>query len=89
LTSCLASYGFAQSLVDPGAFTLFVEKLIYILAMHVDDSILTGKIGKLYIDFKNAFSERFEIEDLGPATCVLDRIIERNRKKRTLRLSQD
>jgi hypothetical protein len=41
LTSRLVSYGSTQSLVDPGVFTLFVYKLIYILAVYVDEFILT------------------------------------------------
>ena len=43
LTSRFVSYGFTQSLVDPRVFVVFIEKLIYILAVYVDDSILTGK----------------------------------------------
>ena len=42
LTAWLISYGFTLSLVDPGVFVLFVGRLIYILAVYVDDSILTG-----------------------------------------------
>jgi hypothetical protein len=89
LTSWLVSFGFTKSLVDPGVFTIFVEKLIYILAVYVDDSNLTGKMGKFFVDFKTAFSERFEIEDLGPAVWLTGCKFKRDREKRTLRLNQD
>jgi hypothetical protein len=76
VTSWLISYGFTQSLDDPGVFVVFIEKLIYILVVYVDDS-------------KAAFFERFEIEDLGHVSWLLGCIIERDREKRILRLSQD
>jgi hypothetical protein len=87
--SWLVSYGFIQSLVDPGFFVVFIEKLIYILVVYVDESILAGKAGKFFTDFKTSFSERFEIEDLGPASWLLGCRIYRDREKRILRLSQD
>jgi hypothetical protein len=91
LTSWLISYGFTQSLVDPGVFVnvVFIEKLIYILDVYVDDSTLTRKAGKLFTDFKAAFSERFEIEDLGPTSWLLGCMIDNDREKRIFRLSQD
>jgi hypothetical protein len=87
LTSWLVSFGFTQSLVDPRVFVLFVKKIIYILAVYVDDSILTGKSGKFFTDFKTAFSERFEIEDLGPAPWPLGCKIDRDKDNKILRLS--
>ena len=79
LTSWLISYGFTQSLVDPRVFVLFVDKLIYILVVNVDDSILTGKAEKFFTDFKTSFSARFKIEDLGPAYWLLGCRIDRHR----------
>ena len=79
LAAWLISYGFTQSLVDPGVFVLFVERLIYILAVYVDDSILTGKAGKFFVEFKTSFSARFEIEDLGPTSWLLGCRIDRDR----------
>ena len=71
LTAWLISYGFTQTLVDPGIFVLFVERLIYILVVYVDDSILKGKAEKIFVEFKTTFSARFEIEDLGPTSWLL------------------
>jgi len=57
--------------------------------LYVDDSILIGKAGKFFTDFKAAFSERFEIKDLGPASWLLGCRIDRDREKRILRLNQE
>jgi hypothetical protein len=89
LASWHVSDGFIQSLVDPGVFTFFVEKLIYILAVYDDDSILTRKAKKFFADFKTVFSERFKIKDLGLAPWLLGYRIDRDREKRILQLSQD
>ena len=89
MTSWLISYGFKKSLVDPGVFVVFIEKLIYIMAQYVDDSLLTGKAGKFFPDFKTSFSERLELEDLGPASWLLWCKIDRDREKRILRLNQE
>ena len=45
LTECLVSYGWKQSLVDPGIYTIIYDPLLYILGVYVDDSILVGKAG--------------------------------------------
>ncbi len=57
--------------------------------MYVDDSILTGKMGKFITDFKAAFASRFEIEDLGPATWLLGCRIVRDRDRRTLEFGHE
>jgi hypothetical protein len=59
------------------------------LVVCVDDSILVGKVRKFIFNFKALFSERFEIEDLGPATWLLGCRIERDRERRTLRFGHD
>jgi hypothetical protein len=46
-------------------------------------------MGKFIPYFKAAFSERFEIEDLGPATWLLGCRIHRNRENRTLEVGQE
>ena len=89
LTAWLVSYGFSRSLVDPGVFTAFYEKLLYILAVYVDESILVGKRGKFITEFKAALASRFEIEDLGPATWLLGCKIGRDRDKKTLEFGQE
>ena len=67
LTEWLVTYGWKQSLVDPGIFTIIYDILLYILGVYVDDSILVGKAGEFILKFKSDLAARFEIEDLGPA----------------------
>jgi len=62
---------------------------MYTLAVYVDDSILSGKDGKFFTDFKTAISERFEIEDLGPASWLLGCMIDIDRENKIIRLSQE
>ena len=89
MTFWLVSHGFTPSRVDPGVFVFFIEKLIFILAVYVDDSILIGNTVKFFADFKTAFSERFEIEDLGPFSWLLGCRSDMDREQRIFRLSQD
>ena len=44
---------------------------MYFLAEYVDDCILVGKSSPFIAKFKNDFSKRFKIEDLGPVACYL------------------
>jgi hypothetical protein len=87
-TSWLIEFGFEQSLVDPCVFTIIYQTLLYILALYVDDSILVGKRSKFFCKFKRDLSARFKIEDLGPAKWLFGCSIERDRERRTLKLSQ-
>ena len=87
-SSWLVSYGFSQSVVDPAVFTISWSGLLYILAVYVDDCILVGRDGPFFINFKTAFSARFDIEDLGPAAWLLGCCIVRDRAHRTLTLGQ-
>jgi hypothetical protein len=56
--------------------------------MYVDDSILVGKLGISIPKFKKDLSARFKIEELGPAKWLLGCSIERERERRTLKISQ-
>jgi hypothetical protein len=87
-TSWLVSFGFTQSLVDHAVFTISVTDFLYILAIYVDDCILVGRNGPFILNFKTAFSLRFDIEDLGPASSLLGCYIVRDRVFRTLTFSQ-
>ena len=87
-TSWLVSFGFTQSLVDPAVFTISVTDFLYILAIYVDDCILVGCNGPCILNFKAAFSLRFDIEDLGPDSWLLGCSIVRDRVLRTLTFSQ-
>jgi len=70
-TAWLVNYGFIQSLVDHGVFTLNHRILLYIIALYVDNSIFVGKQGDFIMICKAALSNDFEIEDLGHASWLL------------------
>ena len=70
-------------------YTIMHKPLIYILVVYVDDCILVGKQGPFIINFKNSFSSRFLIKELGPVSWLLGFKILRDRPRRILRISQD
>ena len=72
VTSWLVDYGWTQSKVDPGAYTIIVVRSVwYILAVYVDDCILVGRDGPFLSQFIKEFGTRFKIEFLGPAAWLL------------------
>ena len=76
-------------MVDNGVFTYKHGNLLYIVALYVDDSILVGRKGKFIKNFEAALSQKFEIEDLSLAYCLLGCRIDRDRGKRILRLGKE
>jgi hypothetical protein len=87
-SSWLVSFGFSQSSVDPAIFTITSSSFLYVLAVYVDDSILVGRNSPFISTFKSAFSARFDIDDLGPASWLLGCSITRDRVNHTLTFSQ-
>ena len=88
LTGALADLGLRASTADPGVFLAQVESHSLILAIHVDDCILTGSSPDLIADYKRKFNARYTLTDLGPVHWFLGIKITRNRSARTLSLSQ-
>ena len=88
VTEWLIDFGFTQCLTDPGAYTITVKNSLYVLCVYVDDCILVGKKSPFISAFKIKFSERFEIEDLGPASWLLGCTITRDRQKRIICIGQ-
>jgi transposase InsO family protein len=88
LSHALADLGFRASTADPGVFLAKIDKHILILAIHVDDCILTGSSPKLIADYKDKFNSRYTLTDLGPIHWFLGIKITRNRSARTISLSQ-
>ena len=88
VTEWLIDFGFTQCLTDPGAYTITVKGSLYVLCVYVDDCILVGRKSPFISDFKLKFSERFKIEDLGPASWLLGCTITRDRQKRTICIGQ-
>ena len=88
LVHALKSLGFSTSVVDPGVFVAHVGDEILILAVHVDDCILTGSSGKLIAEYKQKLNSCYALTDLGPVHWLLGIKITRDRAARTLSLSQ-
>ena len=88
LSRTLADLGIRASTSDPGVFLAKIDKDILILAIHVDDCILTGSSPELIAEYKQKFNDRCTLTDLGPIYWFLGIKITRNRSARTISLSQ-
>ena len=88
LCSWLVTYGFEQSVCDAGIYSIINGDHRYFLAVYVDDCILIGKSSPFIVNFKNDFSKRFKIEDLGPVAWLLGCNIVRDRKNRKISIGQ-
>ena len=88
LSQALTKLGFRTSSADPGVFTARVEKEILVLAVHVDDCILTGSSAKLISEYKQKLNEQYSLTDLGPVHWLLGIKVTRDREARTISLSQ-
>jgi hypothetical protein len=64
---------------------VFVQgDITYILALYVDDTILTGPIDDFITRFKLAFGSRVDVQDLGPVAWLLGTTVVRDRRARTI-----
>jgi hypothetical protein len=88
LCRALADLGFRVSNADPGVFNAQVEGNTLILAVHVDDCILTGSSGTLIARYKRELHAKYALTDLGPVHWLLGIKIIRDRAARTISLSQ-
>ena len=88
LTHALADHGFKVSQADPGVFYARVEGHTLILAVHVDDCVLTGSSAELIKQYKSKLNNHFSFTDLGPLHWLLGIKVTHNREARTISLSQ-
>jgi len=82
----LLKIGFLQSSDDYGIYRNSQMKLL--LAVYVDDLIITGKELKDINNFKESMRKRFQMTDMGETSYFLGVEIERNRREGTLKISQ-
>ena len=80
--------GFSQSLIDRGLFFIVIDGDRIYVAIYVDDILIFGKNITFINKFKLELGRRFNIEDLGVAKYFLGMEIERDRTKRTIKLTQ-
>jgi hypothetical protein len=88
LSRSLADLGFHTTSADPGIFFAKIGDHILILAIHVDDCVLTGSSPSLITEYKSKFNACYTLTDLGPIHWFLGIKITRDRSAHTISLSQ-
>ena len=88
LVRALTDLGFKISVADPGVFLARVGQELLVLAVHVDDCILMGSLSNLIVQYKARLNSCYALTDLGPVHWLLGIKITRDRKARTISLSQ-
>ena len=88
LHSALDGIGFKRSNYDHGVFYAQISAGLVVLAIHVDDCTITGNTQALLDTFKVKINARYTMTDLGPISWLLGIGVTRNRKNRTITLSQ-
>src|SRR5882762_8318029 len=89
LSCTLADLGFQKIHADLGVFYTRSEETLLILAVHVDDCIITGNSPAGIKGFKKQVHERYAITDIGLIHWILGIKVTRDRYACTISLSQD
>ena len=88
----LKSKGYQQNEADPCIYfkcdTLDGKKIIMIIAVYVDDSILMSNRLKTLLIEKKHLGDRFEMDDRGEIHYILGMTVKRDRVHRTLTIDQ-
>lgn len=84
LATFLESLGYYPLTSDVG---IFVKDHTYI-AVYVDDLLIAGPRTEEIQQLKTALGNRFQMTDIGPCSHYLGMVVTRDRKSRTIRLSQ-
>jgi hypothetical protein len=71
LCRALADLGFRVNEADPGVFSAHEGDDTTILAIHVDDCLITGSSPQLISDYKQKLNKHYSLTDLGPFTGSL------------------
>ena len=86
--TAIKSYGFEQNVDEPCVYKRIINSTVAFLVLYVDDILLIGNdVGHL-TDIKKWLATQFQMKDLGNAQYVLGIQIVRNRKNKTLAMSQ-
>lgn len=89
LRDVLVEIGFKASNGDQAVFIWHTPSDITIIAAHVDDCTITGSNPGAMKKVKENLNKRYKLTDLGPLTWLLGISIKRDRKARTISLSQE
>ena len=88
LVRALTSLNFHISFADPGIFYAHIGEDILILAVHVNDCILTDNSSKLITLYKQKLNDCYALTDLGPVHWLLGIKITCDHTAHTISLSQ-
>ena len=88
LCRALADLGFSINAADPGIFYVYCDRDIIILAIHVDDCMITGSSIKLITHYKEHLNVKYSLTDLGEIHWLLGIKITCDRQACTILLSQ-
>jgi hypothetical protein len=88
LYCALTSEGFCVNAADPGIFFARNNEQVTILAIHVDDCMITGSSGDLISKYKQRLHSHYSLTDLGPIHWLLGIKITCDREVCTISLSQ-
>ena len=88
MSRALTNIGFRVTHANPGVFILIQGEERLMLAVHVDNCILTGSSKRLVTEFKGKINKCYALTDLGPVHWLLGIKITRDRQMRTLSMSQ-
>src|ERR1051325_2812448 len=84
----IKTFGFDQSVDKPCVHKKIVNKRVAFLVLYVNDILLIGNDEEFLTDIKKWLAAQFQMKDLGEAQFVLGIQILRDRKNKTLALSQ-
>jgi hypothetical protein len=88
LHTALGELGFERTEADHGVFLKKFLKDLIILAVHVDDCMVTGSSTSLVSKFKVEMDKKYKLTDMGPANWLLGIKISRDFANKTISLSQ-
>jgi Reverse transcriptase (RNA-dependent DNA polymerase) len=89
LYGVLTDLGFHVTRVDPGVFIAWIGDSVLLLAVHVDDCIMTGCSVELITIYKVKLHKQYTLTDLGPVNWLLGIQITCNWEVQTISLSQE
>lgn len=88
LCQALSELGFRRSEADHGVFVKEGKDSLILLAVHVDDCMVTGHPASEIGKFKVEINEKYKMTDLGACTWLLRIRLNRNTVEKTISLSQ-
>jgi hypothetical protein len=88
LARALTDLGFRITEADLEVFSAHIGVHSLILAIHVNDCILTGDSAKIIAEYKKKLHKCYTLTDLGPVHWLLGIKIVQDRAARTITLSQ-